>query len=65
MFTQAPGAGSQRGGGLGIGLALVKEIVSLHQGTVDVRSEGDGKGSEFIVRLPLRQPRGSQPEPKP
>lgn len=53
MFAQAPGAGTRRGQGLGIGLALVKEIVSLHHGTVEAKSEGLGKGSEFIVRIPL------------
>ncbi len=62
MFTQAPGADSHRGAGLGIGLALVKEVVSLHQGTVEVRSGGEGKGSEFIVRMPLARPQGSEPE---
>jgi PAS domain S-box-containing protein len=39
--------------GLGLGLSLVKEYVQLHGGIVQVRSEGLGKGSEFIVRLPL------------
>jgi signal transduction histidine kinase len=39
--------------GLGLGLSLVKEYVELHCGTVQVRSEGLGKGSEFTVRLPL------------
>jgi PAS domain S-box-containing protein len=52
-FTQA-GSDSHRGAGLGLGLAVVKEIVSLHRGTVEVRSEGAAKGSEFMVRIPLR-----------
>ena len=42
-------------GGLGLGLPLVKQLVSLHNGTVAVRSEGRGRGSEFIVHLPLRE----------
>jgi two-component system CheB/CheR fusion protein len=61
VFTQADGADTHRGSGLGIGLSVVKEIVALHQGTVEVRSEGPAKGSEFIVRVPLR--RGLLPEP--
>jgi two-component system CheB/CheR fusion protein len=55
MFTQVDAARSVAPGGLGIGLALVKELVALHQGTIQVRSDGLGKGSEFIVRLPLKR----------
>jgi two-component system CheB/CheR fusion protein len=42
------------GDGLGLGLSIVKEYVELHGGTVQVRSEGLGHGSEFAVRLPLK-----------
>ncbi|HEY8975220.1 MAG TPA: PAS domain-containing sensor histidine kinase [Burkholderiaceae bacterium] len=56
MFTQADPVQTGRGQGLGIGLALVKELVSLHHGSVEVRSEGAGRGSEFLVRIPLEQP---------
>ncbi|PYR02657.1 MAG: hypothetical protein DMF97_04025 [Acidobacteria bacterium] len=45
----------QEGTGLGIGLSVVREIVLLHGGSVEAQSEGAGKGSEFIVRLPLAQ----------
>jgi two-component system CheB/CheR fusion protein len=65
MFTQADQRPADRSAGLGIGLAVVKEIVALHQGTVEVRSEGEGKGSEFAVRVPQRRPCGSEPEPMP
>ncbi|QNA90203.1 PAS domain-containing sensor histidine kinase [Massilia sp. Dwa41.01b] len=65
VFTQADNTRAERGTGLGIGLAVVREIVALHQGTIEVRSEGIGKGSEFIVRIPLHQPHGSESEPLP
>jgi PAS domain S-box-containing protein len=56
LFTQADSSREHRDGGLGVGLALVKNLVTLHRGSVQVRSEGEGKGSEFIVRLPLVTP---------
>jgi CheY-like chemotaxis protein len=53
MFSQLRPALERSEGGLGIGLALVKGLVSLHGGTVEVRSAGAGHGSEFRIRLPL------------
>ncbi|TFW19965.1 PAS domain-containing sensor histidine kinase [Duganella callida] len=63
IFTQADQRHSQRGAGLGIGLAVVKEIVSLMHGNVEVRSKGDGGGSEFILRIPLLQTRPAPASP--
>jgi signal transduction histidine kinase len=40
-------------GGLGLGLTIVRKIVELHDGRIEAKSEGSGKGSEFIVHLPL------------
>jgi signal transduction histidine kinase len=53
MFSQVAGAAARSEGGLGIGLALVRGLVALHGGTLEARSEGLGRGSEFIIRLPL------------
>lgn len=53
MFSQLTPALERSQGGLGIGLALVHGLVKLHGGTIVANSEGDGKGSEFIVRLPI------------
>jgi signal transduction histidine kinase/DNA-binding response OmpR family regulator len=52
MFTQTHQASDRSLGGLGLGLTIVKSLVELHQGTVEARSPGLGKGSEFIIRLP-------------
>jgi CheY-like chemotaxis protein/two-component sensor histidine kinase len=53
MFSQEEPALSRARGGLGIGLALTRKLVELHGGTVQASSEGPGKGSVFMVRLPL------------
>ncbi|MFL5379964.1 MAG: ATP-binding protein [Myxococcales bacterium] len=53
MFVQAESSLDRSQGGMGIGLTLVKSLVELHGGSVAVRSEGRGHGSEFVVRLPL------------
>jgi CheY-like chemotaxis protein len=66
LFTQIDGHADRAQGGLGIGLTLVKSLVELHGGTVQARSAGLGKGSEFVVRLPLaadRRPADLSPEP--
>jgi PAS domain S-box-containing protein len=53
MFTQVDTSLERSRGGLGIGLTLVKTLVEQHGGSVEAHSEGLGRGSEFIVRLPL------------
>jgi signal transduction histidine kinase len=52
LFTQAPVATDMVPGGLGVGLAVVRQLVELHGGSVQARSAGVGKGSEFTVRIP-------------
>ena len=53
LFTQIPTERASTTGGLGIGLALVRALVELHGGEIDVNSPGVDQGSEFTVRLPL------------
>jgi PAS domain S-box-containing protein len=53
MFTQLDSSRGRAPGGLGVGLALARQLVELHGGTVEARSEGPGRGSEFTVRIPL------------
>ena len=52
-FRQSDSAGNRRTGGLGLGLSLVKQLVEMHGGSVTAMSEGEGKGSTFVVSLPL------------
>ncbi|HUJ14959.1 MAG TPA: hybrid sensor histidine kinase/response regulator [Thermoanaerobaculia bacterium] len=53
LFAQAENAIGRAQGGMGIGLALVRNLVELHGGSVTARSDGLGKGSEFVVTLPI------------
>jgi PAS domain S-box-containing protein len=51
-YVQAEGGSAASTAGLGLGLALVRHLIELHGGTVNAYSEGPGRGSEFVVRLP-------------
>jgi PAS domain S-box-containing protein len=53
LFAQLDRGLERQGGGLGIGLTLARQIIELHQGTIEARSEGMGKGSEFVLHLPM------------
>jgi two-component system, sensor histidine kinase len=55
MFSQGDSRHQRAQGGLGIGLTLVRTLVEMHGGTVRAASDGIGKGSRFVVRLPLEQ----------
>jgi PAS domain S-box-containing protein len=52
LFAQVETASDRSQGGLGIGLSLVKGLVEMHGGTIEARSDGPGRGSELVVRLP-------------
>lgn len=66
VFTQGPASLDRSQGGLGIGLALVRQLVRLHGGTVEAFSAGLGQGSTFTIRLPcIEQPADLVPLPEP
>jgi PAS domain S-box-containing protein len=62
-FSQADRTIDRSRGGLGLGLALVKGLVELHGGQVAAFSEGSGRGSEIIIRLPLEPASAERPKP--
>ena len=62
LFTQADQRNGRPQGGLGIGLALVRRLVEMHDGTVTATSDGPGQGSEFVILLPVSVGRESSEE---
>jgi PAS domain S-box-containing protein len=64
MFVQVNASSEPAQRGLGVGLTLAKRIVELHGGTIEARSDGLGKGSEFAVRLPVVAPRPRRRAPR-
>lgn len=65
LFTQVDGETKRSQGGLGIGLALARQLVEMHEGRVEVASPGAGQGSTFTIHLPLNQPGGRIPNIEP
>ena len=59
-FRQQDAASTRIHGGLGLGLSIVRHLVELHGGTVEAHSEGTGKGSTFLVRVPVAPLRAEQ-----
>jgi two-component system, chemotaxis family, CheB/CheR fusion protein len=57
MFMQVDRTAERSQGGLGIGLTLVQRLAEMHGGSVEAKSDGEGKGSEFVVRLPVLEKR--------
>jgi signal transduction histidine kinase len=60
-FRQADGSSTRKHGGLGLGLAIVRHLVEMHGGSVSVTSDGSGKGSSFVITIPLSTVRSLEP----
>ncbi|HET7307343.1 MAG TPA: ATP-binding protein [Gammaproteobacteria bacterium] len=65
LFAQSAQSIDRANGGLGLGLAIVHNLVTLHGGSVEAHSEGRNRGSEFIVRLPLLEQQTTDDAPRP
>ncbi len=59
-FRQADASSTRRQGGLGLGLNISKQLVELHGGSIDARSDGEGRGATFTVHLPVGKARGGR-----
>jgi CheY-like chemotaxis protein/anti-sigma regulatory factor (Ser/Thr protein kinase) len=62
-FRQEDASCTREAGGLGLGMAIARQLVELHGGTIRAQSDGEGKGSTFTVELPLPDPRGGGASP--
>ena len=64
VFSRGSAAPEQSRPGLGLGLSVVRELVAKHGGRVDASSPGPGRGSEFVIRLPLRHAEEERGRPR-